>query len=82
MTILWGIADGIKSDTKECWVNQNANKPTLQIKEGGKVRTLTYAKAIEEYRGKIPKKTLEEATKTAKRYFAGQLKKTFIVISD
>ena len=80
--ILWSITDAIKSEKKEVWVNQNANKPTLQVKENGKVRTLTYAKAIEEYKEKIPKKTLEEATKIAKRYFAGQIKKTFIVLKD
>ena len=80
--LLWGITDSIKSDTREVWVNQNANKPTLQIKESGKVKTLTFAKAMIDYKDKISKKTLEEATKVAKRYFTGQIKKTFIVISD
>ena len=80
--LLWSITDAIKSDKKEVWVNQNANKPTLQVKEDGKVRTLNFAKAMEEYKEKIPKKTIEEATKIAKRYFAGQIKKTFIVLKD
>ena len=80
--LLWGVADSIKSDTREVWVNQNANKPTLQVKEEGKVKTFTFSKALADYKEKIAKKTMDEATKIAKRYFAGQLKKTFIVISD
>ena len=80
--LLWGVADSIKSDTKEVWVNQNANKPTLQIKESGKVKTLTFARSMIDYKDKIAKKTLEEATKVAKRFFAGQIQKTFIAISD
>ena len=79
---MWAIADGIKSDTREVWVNQNANKPTLQIKEAGKVKTLTFARAMEDYKDKISKKTMDETNKVAKRYYAGQLKKTFIVLSD
>ena len=35
-----------------------------------------------EYKDKIPKKALDEVTKVAKKTFAGQLKKTFIVIED
>ena len=81
-TLMWGVADGIKSDTKEVWVNQHANKPTLQVKEAGKVKTYSFAKAMEDFKEKIPKKTLDEATKIAKRYFAGHIKKTFIVLSD
>ena len=81
-TLMWGVADGIKSDTKEVWVNQHANKPTLQVKEAGKVKTYTFAKAMEDFKEKIPKKTIDEATKIAKRYFAGHIKKTFIVLSD
>ena len=80
--LLWSITDAIKSDKREVWVNQNANKPTLQVKEDGKVRTLTFSKAMEEYKDKIPKKTIDESTKIAKRYFAGQIKKTFIVLKD
>ena len=80
--LMWSIADGIKLDTREVWVNQNANKPTLQVKEAGKVKTYTFAKAMEDYKEKIAKKTLDEATKIAKRYFAGHIKKTFIVLSD
>ena len=80
--LLWGITDSIKSDAREVWVNQNANKPTLQIKEAGRVKTLTFARAMNDYKDKIPKKTLDEATKIAKRYFPGQIRKTFIAISD
>jgi hypothetical protein len=81
--IMWGIVDQIKTGEREAWVNQAAAKPTLQIKEGGRiVKSLTYVKAIKEYRDKIPAKTLDEATKLAKKHFAGKIEKSFIVIKD
>jgi hypothetical protein len=81
--IMWGIADSLKTDVREVWVNQAVAKPTLQIKEGGKiVKTLSYVKAVSEYRDKIPTKTLDEAKKIAKKHFSGKIKKTFIVIKD
>ncbi len=81
--LMWAVADAIKTKTKEVWVNQVSCKPMLQIKEGGKiVRSLGFIKAMQEYGEKIPKKTLEDATKIAKKFFAGTLEKTFIVIKD
>jgi hypothetical protein len=81
--IMWSVADAIKTETKDCWINQNSAKPTLQIKEGGKItRTLSYVKVVTEYKDKIPQKTLDEATKLAKKHFAGNLEKTFIVLKD
>jgi hypothetical protein len=81
--ILWSIADNLKSDTKEVWVSQNTSKPTLQVKEGGKiVENLSYVKAVTKYEDKIAKKTIDEATKIAKKNFAGNLKQTFVVLKD
>jgi len=81
--LMWAVADVIKSKTKEVWVNQVACKPTLQIKEGGRiVRSLGYIKTMQEYGEKIPKKTIEDTTKTAKKFFAGNMEKTFIVLKD
>jgi hypothetical protein len=80
--LMWAVCDALKSNTIDCWVNQTA-KPTLQIKEGGKiVKTLTFVNAMVEYREKISRKAIEEATKLAKKGFAGNLEKIFIVIKD
>jgi len=83
LMLMWAVADAIKSKTSEVWVNQNTGKPTLQVKEGGKIiKTLSFVRTMNEYKDKIPKKSLEEATKIAKKTFGGQLEKTFIVIHD
>ncbi len=80
---MWAVADAIKTNTKEVWVNQVACKPTLQVKEGGRiVSSLGYIKTMQEYGEKIPKKTIDDVTKTAKKFFAGNLEKTFIVLKD
>jgi hypothetical protein len=81
--LMWAICDVIKSTERECWVTQNLAKPTLQIKEGGRIiKSLTFVKAVNEYRDKIPAKAIEEATKIAKKHFSGKLEKTFIVLKD
>jgi len=81
--LMWAVADVIKTKAKEVWVNQVACKPTLQVKEGGRiVKSLGYIKTMQEYGDKIPKKTLEDVTKIAKKFFAGNLEKTFIVLKD
>ena len=81
--LMWAVADAIKSKTSEVWINQNTSKPTLQVKEGGKIiKTLSFVRTMNEYKDKIPKKAIEEATKIAKKTFGGQLEKTFIVIKD
>jgi hypothetical protein len=82
--LMWAVADAIKTKTKEVWVNQVSCKPTLQIKEeGGRiVKSMGYIKAMQEYGDKIPKKTIEDSTKIAKKFFAGNLEKTFIVLKD
>jgi len=80
-TLMWSIADALKTKARQVWVSQT-NKPTLQIKEGGKVKSLTFVQAMSEYREKISKKTLEEVKKAAVKIYAGNLEKTFIVIKD
>ncbi len=81
--LMWGACDSIKTTEKEAWVNMGAAKPTLQIKEGGRIiKTLTFVQAMNEYKGKIPTKALEEAAKLAKKHFPGKIEKTFIVIKD
>ena len=53
------------------------------MKEGGKIiKTLTFVKTMHEYKDKITPKTIEDVTKVAKKTFAGQLKKTFLVLKD
>jgi hypothetical protein len=80
-TLMWSIADALKTKSKQVWVNQS-NKPTLQIKEAGKVKSLTFVQAMAEYKEKINQKTLEEVKKAAVKIYAGNLEKTFIVIKD
>ena len=43
---------------------------------------MSFVQTMNEYKDKIPKKTLDDVTKIAKKSFAGQLKKTFLVIHD
>ncbi len=81
--LMWGICDSLKTPLRECWVNQNLAKPTLQIKENGRItKTLNFVKAMSEYKDKIPGKTIEEATKIAKKHFSGNLEKIFMVLKD
>ncbi len=81
--LLWSLVDGLKTETREAWVAQNAAKPTLQVKENGRIsESLTFVKAMTKYGDKIPKKTIEEATKLAKKNFTGNLKETFVVLED
>jgi hypothetical protein len=81
--LLWSLADLLKTETRQVWVAQNLARPTLQVKEGGRiVESLTFVKAMTKYGDKVPKKTLEEATKLAKKTFSGNLKETFVVLED
>lgn len=80
--LLWGIVDALKGGTPEVWVSQNASRPTLQIKESGKVRTYSFVKAMTEFGEKIPAKIIDEATKIGNKFYQGQLKKTFLVLKD
>jgi len=82
VTLMWAVADALKTKTKQVWVSQN-NKPTLQVKEGGKVvKSLTFVQTMNEYKEKIGQKTLDEVKKSASKLYAGRLEKTFIVIKD
>ncbi len=82
VTLMWAVADAMKTKTKQVWVSQG-NRPTLQVKEGGKVtKTLTFVQTMKEYKEKITPKTLEEVKKAASKLFAGKLEQTFIVIKD
>ncbi len=80
--LMWAACDIIKNRTTEAWVNQTT-KPTLQIKEGGKiVKTLSFVDAMIEYKDRIPQKAIDEATKLAKKAFQGNVEKIFIAIKD
>jgi hypothetical protein len=81
--LMWGACEVIKTEKKECWVNMSAAKPTLQIKEGGRiVKTMSFVQTMAEYKDKIPAKPKEEATKLARKHFLGKIEKTFIAIKD
>jgi len=81
-TLMWAEADAIKSRARQVWVSQG-NKPTLQIKEGGKViKTLTFVQTMMEYKEKIGQKTLDDVKKAASKVYSGHLEKTFVVIKD
>jgi len=82
-SLMWGVVSSFKKEGKEAWVNQNLNKPNIQIKEGGKiVKTLTFVQLMNEYGKKIPAKTLSDVTKSAKWNFGGQLERYFVVLKD
>jgi hypothetical protein len=81
--LLWSLADVLKTQAREVWVAQNLARPMLQVKEGGRItESLTFVKAMIKYGDKVPKKTLEEATKLAKKNFSGNLRETFVVLED
>jgi len=80
--LLWGIADALKSGNPDVWVSQNASRPTLQIKENGRVKSYSFVKAITDFGDKIPAKIIEEATKIGNKFYQGQLKKTFLILKD
>ena len=80
---MWGVVDALKKEKKEAWVNLNLNKPTIQIKEGGKItKTLTFINSMKEYGTKIDAKVIEDTAKAARWGFGGQLERLFIVIKD
>ncbi len=82
-SLMWGVVAALKKKGKDAWVNQNLNKPNIQIKEGGKiVKTLTFIQAMKEYSKKISAKTLSDISKSAKWNFGGQLERYFIVLKD
>jgi hypothetical protein len=81
--LLWSLADILKTETRDVWVAQNQAKPTLQVKENGRIsESLTFVKAMVKYGDKVPIKVIEEATKLAKKSFSGNLKETFIILKD
>jgi hypothetical protein len=81
--LMWGACEVIKGKDKEAWVNMSAAKPTLQVKEGGKiVKTMTFVQVMADYKDKIPAKSKDEAQKLAKKHFPGKVEKTFIAIKD
>jgi hypothetical protein len=82
-SLMWGVVAVIKKSGKDAWVNQNLNKPNIQIKEGGKiVKTLTFIQAMNDYGKKINAKTLSDVAKSAKWNFGGQLERYFVVLKD
>jgi len=82
-SLMWGVVEGLKKKGKEAWVNQNLNKPNIQIKEGGKiVKTLTFIQAMKEHSKIISAKALSDITKSATWNFSGQLERYFLVLKD
>ncbi len=82
-SLMWGVVEGLKKKGKEAWVNQNINKPNIQIKEGGKiVKTLTFMQAMKEHSKIISAKVLSDVSKTAAWNFSGQMERYFIVLKD
>jgi len=82
-SLMWGVVAGLKKKGKEAWVNQNLNKPNIQIKEGGKiVKTLTFIQAMKEYSKLLGPKVLSDVTKSASWNFSGQLERYFLVLKD
>lgn len=80
---MWGVVEGLKKKGKEAWVNQNLNKPNIQIKEGGKiVKTLTFMQAMKEHSKIISAKVISDVSKSAAWNFKGQMERYFIVLKD
>jgi len=81
--LMWGVVAGLKKKGKEAWVNQNINKPNIQIKEGGKiVKTLTFIQAMKEHSKLLSAKVLSDVSKTAAWNFSGQMERYFLVLKD
>jgi hypothetical protein len=83
LTLLWAVADHLKKENKESWVNQSAPKPTLMVRyNGSQVKTYSFIEAMTSYGEKIDGKALEEANKLARKFYYGQVEKIFIVLKD
>jgi len=83
--LMWALVDKIKDSKKgvDAWVNQSINKPTLQVKgEEKSQRSYTFVEAMTKYEDKLEDKAKEEALKLAKKFFAGQIEKVFMIIKD
>jgi len=82
-SLMWGVVAGLKKKGKEAWVNQNLNKPNIQIKENGKiVKTLTFIQAMKEHSKLLSAKVLSDVTKSASWNFSGQMERYFLVLKD
>jgi hypothetical protein len=83
LMLLWAVADHLKKENKESWVNQSSPKPTLMVKHAGaQVKTYTFIEAMTSYGNKLEGKALEEANRLARRFYYGQVEKIFIVLKD
>ena len=81
--IMWKIVNKLKEQGKEAWVNVNFNKPKLQIKGDKKYPTeFSFVAAVEKYRNLLQEADLKEANEQARKFFKGQCKTLFIVLSD
>jgi hypothetical protein len=83
--LMWALVDKIKDPKKgvDAWVNQSINKPTLQVKGAEKnQRSYSFVEAMMKYEEKLEDKSKEEALKLAKKFFAGQVEKIFMVIKE
>jgi hypothetical protein len=83
--LMWAVADSIKDINKgiDSWVNQNLNKPTLQVKGEEKYqRGYSFVSAMHKYGRKVTGKPLEEARKLAAKFYPGQLERMFVILKD
>jgi hypothetical protein len=81
--IMWLIVNKLKAQGKDAWVNVNNSKPKLQVKTDKKFpMDYTFVKAIESYKNLLADEDLKDINAQAKRFFKGQCKQIFIVLSD
>jgi hypothetical protein len=82
-TIMWAIANKLKADGQEAWVNAATSKPKLQVKGDKKYPTdYTFVAAIDKYQHLLKDGDLKDASLQAKKFFKGQCKQLFVVLKD
>jgi hypothetical protein len=82
-TIMWIIANKLKAEGKEAWVNMATSKPKLQVKGNKKFPTdYSFVAAVTKFKDQLPEEDLKEVTAQARKFFKGQCKQLFVVLKD
>jgi hypothetical protein len=82
-TIMWIIANKLKAEGKEAWVNMATSKPKLQVKGDKKFPTdYSFVAAVTKFKDQLPEDDLKEVNAQARKFFKGQCKQLFVVLKD
>ena len=80
--ILWEIAKILKEAKYESWVAQGSTRPLLMVKTGQYPKSYGFVQAIQDNQNYLSKCDLTEPNKLANRFFRGEVKRLFIILTD